>query len=279
MLWNNQRESGNVSDQRGIGGKTLGVGGLVVGAIVYYFMGGNPLDYLAQNAGNVTTGPHTMQQQREAPRSDDDKKFVAVVLGETEDVWHAVFKQINLTYQEPKLVLFTQSVQSACGQASSAVGPFYCPGDHQVYLDLTFFKQLQTKLGAKGDFAEAYVIAHEVGHHVQNLLGVEKSIRRQQQAAGDSSRNHFSVIMELQADCLAGVWAKQTQDTKQVIENGDIEEAINAAAAVGDDRLQQASRGQVVPDSFTHGSSAQRVAAFKTGFGGGQLQACLDNYR
>ena len=279
MLWNNQRESGNVSDQRGIGGKTLGVGGLVVGAIVYYFMGGNPLDYLAQNVGNVATGPLTTQQQREAPQNDDAKKFVAVVLADTEDVWHAVFKQNNLSYTEPKLVLFTQSVQSACGQASSAVGPFYCPRDQQVYLDLGFFKQLQSRLGAQGDFAEAYVIAHEVGHHVQNLLGVEKSIRQNQEMAGDRSHNHFSVILELQADCLAGVWAKQTQDTKQVIEAGDIEEAVNAAAAVGDDRLQKASRSEVVPDSFTHGSSAQRVLAFKTGFANGQLRACLNSYR
>jgi predicted metalloprotease len=183
-----------------------------------------------------------------------------------------------MSYQEPQLVLFSQVVRSACGRASSAVGPFYCPGDQKVYLDLTFFNELSRSLGAHGDFAAAYVIAHEVGHHVQNLLGVEKSFRQRQAAAGERGRNQMSVQMELQADCLAGVWARQTKDAKNVIEEGDIEEAMNAAAAVGDDRLQQASRGEVVPDSFTHGSSAQRTQAFRLGFDR-DTQACLDSFQ
>ncbi len=262
-----------------MGGKTLGIGGLVVGAVVYALMGGNPLDYLSQNAGNVMTGQQ--QEQRTAPgaENDDQKRFVAVVVADTEDVWNSVFKQSNLTYREPKLVLFSRMVQSACGRASSAVGPFYCPSDQKIYLDTTFFNQLSSRLGAQGDFAQAYVIAHEVGHHVQNLLGVEKASRQRMSGVGERERNAMSVKIELQADCFAGVWAKQTQDAKQVIEAGDIDEAMGAAAAVGDDRLQKAGRGEVVPDSFTHGSSEQRVQAFKAGFQNGDAQSCLNTYQ
>lgn len=269
MLWKDRRESNNVVDERSFGVKTIGIGTLVVGAVIYGLLGGNPLEFLLQNAGQVR---QQAQQQstgsKAAPQTqnDDHKRFVAVVLADTEDVWNNLFKQNKMTYREPKLVLFSHSVESACGRASSSVGPFYCPRDQRVYLDLSFFKQLADRLGAQGDFAEAYVIAHEVGHHVQTLLGV-------------SRETTSSVPMELQADCLAGVWAKQTQDAKQVIEAGDIDEAINAAAAVGDDRIQKATRGQVVPDSFTHGSSVQRVQAFKTGFAQGQTQDCLSTYK
>lgn len=274
MLWKNRRQSGNIVDRRGMGG-TLSVGGLILGAVVYYFMGGNPVEYLAQNAGNVSR----QGQETRPVANDDQKQFISVVLGDTEDVWNSIFKQNNLTYQEPQLVLFSGMVESACGRASSAVGPFYCPTDKQVYLDLNFFNQLSKSLGASGDFAAAYVVAHEVGHHVQNLLGIESSFREKQKRVGETERNKYSVIMELQADCMAGVWAYQTQAAKNVLETGDLEEAMNAASAVGDDKLQQASRGEVVPDSFTHGSSEQRVQAFKTGNQNGDLEACLTAYR
>ena len=259
MLWKNRRSSENVVDRRGIGGGTMGIGTLVVGAIIYTIMGGNPLEFLAYNAGNV--GPQ--QQQQVDHSQDNDKKFISVVLADTEDVWNEIFKANGLRYREPKLVLFSHMIESACGRASSAVGPFYCPGDEQVYLDLGFFKQMSTKLGAGGDFAQAYVVAHEIGHHVQHQLGFNKP----------------SVNLELQADCLAGVWANQTQRAKNVLEEGDAEEALNAASAVGDDTLQKAAGREVVPDSFTHGSSAQRLTAFKTGFENGNAQTCLTSYR
>jgi predicted metalloprotease len=258
MLWQGQRESGNVIDQRAFGGKSLGLGGLAIGAVIYYLMGGNPLVYVAENAGQVRSSTAAV-----SPQDESRKKFAAVVLADTEDVWKSVFASVGKTYRDPSMVLFRGAVRSACGRASSAMGPFYCPEDQRVYLDLGFFDQL-ARLGGKGDFAGAYVIAHEVGHHVQTLLGI----------AGPHT-NQGSVKMELQADCLAGVWAKQTQAQKNVIEAGDIEEAQAAAAAVGDDRLQQRSQGEVVPDSFTHGSSAQRVAAFEQGFGGGRLNDCM----
>jgi predicted metalloprotease len=280
MLWKNRRESGNILDQRRFGGKTLGIGGLVLGAIVYGIMGGNPLDYIAQNSDQLRTQQSAPDGATRGGTADDEeqKRFVAVVLRDTEDVWNEVFRANQSVYREPKLVLFTQAVQSACGRASAAVGPFYCPSDERIYIDLKFFNQLSRSLGAKGDFAQAYVIAHEVGHHVQNLLGVE-NFRNSHSARSARARNQMSVQVELQADCLAGVWAKQTDQAKKVIEEGDVDEAMNAAAAVGDDRLQQASRGEVMPDSFTHGSSAQRVQAFRLGFSDGQPQACLDSYR
>lgn len=256
MLWRNRRESSNVVDRRGMGG--IGIGTLLVGAVIYTIMGGNPLEYLAYNAGDV-------QQQQAKPVDSDEKHFVSVILADTEDVWNEIFQVNKMQYREPKLVLFTNSVDSACGRASSAVGPFYCPGDQQVYLDLGFLNQLSRQLGATGDFAQAYVIAHEVGHHVQTLLGVKQA--------------RSSVPMELQADCLAGVWAYQTERAKNVLEQGDLEEALNAASAVGDDTLQKASGREVVPDSFTHGSSAQRVTAFKKGYKTGLMQTCLESYR
>lgn len=258
MLWKNRRASNNVVDRRGMGG-TIGIGTLIVGAVIYTLMGGNPLEYIAYNAGDVSSP----QQQQVNPADDDQKNFIAVVLADTEDVWNDIFKANGLQYREPKLVLFSNMIDSACGRASSAVGPFYCPGDQQLYLDLGFFSQLSKQLGAEGDFAQAYVVAHEVGHHVQHQLGFNKP----------------SVNLELQADCLAGVWANQTQRAKNVLEEGDAEEALNAASAVGDDTLQKASGSEVVPDSFTHGSSAQRLTAFKTGFEKGNAQTCLDSYR
>lgn len=259
MLWKNRRASNNVIDRRGMGG-TIGIGTLIVGAVIYTIMGGNPLEYIAYNAGNVSS---SQQQQQVNPADDEQKNFISVVLADTEDVWNDIFKANGIRYREPKLVLFSNMIDSACGRASSAVGPFYCPGDQQLYLDLGFFKQLSKQLGAEGDFAQAYVVAHEVGHHVQHQLGFNKP----------------SVNLELQADCLAGVWANQTQRAKNVLEEGDAREALNAASAVGDDTLQKAAGREVVPDSFTHGSSAQRLTAFKTGFDQGNAQTCLDSYR
>ena len=260
MLWRGQRESDNVEDQRGVGGKTIGVGGLLIGAVVYYLMGGNPLVYLAENAGSVRQAAPTQQV---SAKDDDRKHFVGVVLADTEDVWRDIFRTQGKTYRDPKLVLFRDRVDSGCGYASEASGPFYCPRDQRVYIDLGFLDELSGSLGAKGEFAGAYVIAHEVGHHVQNLLGLEAHAANK------------SVQIELQADCLAGVWARQTEKQKHVIEPGDIDQALGAAAAVGDDRLQKRAQGYVVPDSFTHGSSAQRVAAFRAGYNGGQLGSCL----
>ncbi|MES2525621.1 MAG: neutral zinc metallopeptidase [Bdellovibrionota bacterium] len=270
MLWRNRRMSGNVVDRRSMGGP-LGIGGLLVGAVIYFLMGGNPAVYLAQNADSI-------QRQEVSPEQDEEKRFVSVVLADTEDVWNSVFSQGKLQYEEPQLVLFNGSVDSACGRASSAVGPFYCPSDKKVYLDLSFFRQLSGTLGAEGDFAAAYVIAHEVGHHVQNLLGIADTFNDRAQGMDENGRNRMSVRMELQADCLAGVWASQTDRIKKVLEPGDIEEAMNAATAVGDDRLQKASRGEVVPDSFTHGSSEQRMTAFKRGHEKGDPQVCLNSY-
>jgi predicted metalloprotease len=269
MLWRNRRMSGNVIDRRVGGG--LGIGGLLIGAVIYFLMGGNPAVFLAQNAG-------TIQRQEASPAQDDDKDFVSVVLADTEDVWNSVFRSNGLRYREPRLVLFRGAVQSACGSAGTSVGPFYCPRDRQVYLDLDFFHQLAGSLGAGGDFARAYVIAHEVGHHVQNLLGINDNFQGRAGTMEENGRNQLSVKMELQADCLAGVWANQTDRLSHSLEPGDIEEALNAASAVGDDRLQKATKGEVVPDSFTHGTSAQRVGAFKLGNREGDPQACLNSY-
>ena len=281
MEWQGRRESDNVEDRRGGGLKTVGAlgGGGIIIAIIYALLGGDPRVILDQiNTNQVSPDQGTENRTAEAPnkssagapkdaRDDAEKSFVSVVLADTEDVWGTVFEQLWRTYTKPKLVLYDGRVQSACGLASSAVGPFYCPGDQQVYLDLSFFKELQTKLGAQGEFARAYVIAHEIGHHVQNLLG-------ETDLGGRRPSNQQSVAIELAADCYAGVWAKVTDQAKHVLEKGDIESAVSAAAAVGDDRLQRESGHAVAPDAFTHGSSMQRVAAFKRGFAGGDPGDC-----
>jgi predicted metalloprotease len=205
---------------------------------------------------------------------DEMKQFVATVLGYTEDTWHALFEQMGGRYREPSLVLFSGEVASACGFAHAAMGPFYCPADQRVYVDLAFYREMRDRFGAPGDFAQAYVIAHEVGHHVQNLLGIAEEVQAARQQVGDVQSNELSVMMELQADCLAGVWAHHTQRQTGFLEEGDLEEGLNAAAAIGDDRLQRRAQGYVVPDAFTHGSSAQRVRWFKQGLATGDLQAC-----
>jgi predicted metalloprotease len=270
MLWQGRRESENVEDVRGSGGRRLAVGGgigTVILVVVYLLLGGDPQALFNSQQAQL---PQSAQFDNQAPR-DEASKFVAVVLADTEDAWHEVFRQMGRQYEEPRLVLFTDLTQSGCGFASGATGPFYCPQDRRVYIDLGFFRQLQHRLGAGGDFAEAYVIAHEVGHHVQNLLGITDRVQAVRGRVGESEYNRLSVRLELQADFLAGIWARYADRVKHVIEAGDIEEAMRAASAVGDDRLQYRARGYVVPDSFTHGSSAQRVRWFRRGYETGDL--------
>ena len=271
MLWQGQRESENVEDARGSGGGRLVMGGgigTVVLVVLYLLLGGDPQAlFNAQQQAQVSP---PAQVNTQAPR-DDASKFVAVVLADTEDAWNDVFRQMGRKYEEPRLVLFTDLIQSGCGFARGATGPFYCPQDRQVYIDLGFFRELQERLGAGGDFAEAYVIAHEVGHHVQKLLGITDRVDAARRRASEAESNRLSVRLELQADFLAGVWARYADRVKHVVEAGDIEEAIRAANAVGDDRLQSRSRGYVVPDSFTHGTSEQRVRWFRRGYETGDL--------
>jgi predicted metalloprotease len=272
MLWQGRRESENVEDARGSGGGggriMLGGGiGTVILVVLYLLLGGDPQALFNSQQAQL---PQSAQFDNQAPR-DEASKFVAVVLADTEDAWSEIFRQMGRQYEEPKLVLFTDLIQSGCGFASGATGPFYCPQDRRVYIDLGFFRQLQERLGAGGDFAEAYVIAHEVGHHVQNLLGITDRVQAARGRVSQSEYNQLSVRLELQADFLAGVWARYTDRVKHVVEAGDIEEAMRAASAVGDDRLQSRSRGYVVPDSFTHGTSEQRARWFRRGYETGDL--------
>ncbi|OPY82944.1 MAG: putative neutral zinc metallopeptidase [Syntrophus sp. PtaU1.Bin005] len=279
MRWRGERQSDNVEDRRGMslprGAKVGGLSGLGILAIfVISMLFGIDPSAVLQNLSQQQPSSVSVPQSGQTAGSDDMRDFVAVVLAETEDVWRSEFQKMGRTYQEPKLVLFSGSVESACGMAGSAVGPFYCPADRKVYLDLSFFEELRTRFGVSGDFAEAYVIAHEVGHHVQTLLGITEKVNRLQPQLNASEKNRLSVMVELQADCLAGVWAHQTGKSRRILEAGDIEEGLNAASAIGDDRIQKSSRGYVVPDSFTHGSSAQRVRWFKTGLENGTFQGC-----
>jgi uncharacterized protein len=269
MLWQGRRESSNVDDRRGIGGGGIAVGGGILGVLallINYFIGGG--------GGDGTQLPIPNQDQpmsaEQKAAQDQQAKFVKVVLAETEDVWNQLLQQAGKTYTEPTLVLFSGSTQSACGFASSATGPFYCPGDQQVYIDLSFYEELQNRFGAPGDFAMAYVVAHEIGHHVQKLLGISDKIDRLRQQLSEGEFNKYSVRLELQADFLAGVWAHYEQG-KGILEKDDIEEALNAANAIGDDRLQKESQGYVVPESFTHGTSAQRMYWFKKGYETGDI--------
>ena len=274
MRWQMGRRSDNVEDRRGIGAGGVAVGGgigtIVLVALALFF-GVDPTVVL-QGGG----GPTQPAVERGAPPAEHDqlKDFVAAVLGDTEDTWRAVFARMKREYREPKLVLFSDAVRSSCGTADSAVGPFYGPEDQKVYLDLAFFRDLRERFRAPGEFAQAYVIAHEVGHHVQNLIGISERVRSLQSRAGEREANALSVRLELQADCFAGVWANNANRARQILEQGDIEAALNAAAAIGDDRLQRQARGHVVPDAFTHGSSAQRVRWFKEGLEAGEVRAC-----
>lgn len=276
MRWQGGRRSDNVEDYRGSrfggGGLKLGVGGMLVALVAAYFLGIDPrvILGLAQSTGG--SGPD-QPPQIGAP-SDEVGQFVSVVLADTEDTWGAIFQANGQEYVPPRLDLFTTQINTGCGFADSGVGPFYCPADSKVYLDPSFFDELQTRFQAPGDFAQAYVIAHEVGHHVQNLLGTERKVRAAQQNASEVERNQLQVRMELQADCYAGVWAHNADRARQIIEQGDVEEALGAAAAVGDDTIQRRTQGHVVPDSFTHGSAKQRMEWFQRGLDTGNPGSC-----
>ena len=272
MLWQGQRESDNVEDQRSSGGGRIAIGGGIGGVILvvaYLLLGGDPQALI--NSEPQSQVSQSRQVDPNTPR-DDASKFVAVVLADTEDAWHAVFRQMGREYQEPKLVLFSNQTRSGCGSASSASGPFYCPEDRRVYIDLSFYRELRDRFGAPGDFAQAYVIAHEVGHHVQNLLGISDKVQSARGRVSEAEFNKLSVRLELQADFLAGVWARYADRTKHIVEAGDIDEALRAATAIGDDTLQRHSQGYVVPDSFTHGTSQQRVRWFRRGYETGDLR-------
>ena len=279
MRWRDGRQSDNVEDRRGSsiprGAKIGGVGGLglLVLVVVGMFLGIDPT-VLLQSVPEVQTPSVSVDQGARPGANDDLRDFVAVVLADTEDVWSDAFRRMGKTYRPPTLVLFSQAVESACGMAGSAVGPFYCPFDQKVYLDLSFFGDLRARFGAPGDFAQAYVIAHEVGHHVQTLLGIADKVNELRSRASQSEANQLSVMMELQADCLAGIWAHRADKTRQILEAGDIDEGLNAASQIGDDRMQKRTQGHVVPDAFTHGSSAQRVRWFRRGLESDSLQSC-----
>ena len=272
MRWRDRRQSENVEDRRGMSGGKIAIGGglgTIVLILLALIFGADPRQLLEQLPADQGAGPQTSRPTN--PEEEELKKFVAVVLAETEDVWTDIFRQNGRQYRKPTLVLFTDRVESACGVAGAASGPFYCPGDQKVYLDLSFFRELQTRFRAPGDFAAAYVIAHEVGHHVQNLLGTMDKVNAAQSRTSRDQANQLSVRLELQADFLAGVWAHYTQQ-KGLLETGDLEEALGAASAVGDDRLQRESQGYVVPDSFTHGSSEQRARWFRRGLETGDIR-------
>ena len=273
------RESGNVEDRRGSrrGGLAIGGGiGSVVLVVIALLLGVDPAVMLDQAGMTQGGAPAATERSERAapPANDEGARFVRRVLAETEDVWNPIFQQLGRQYQEPRLVLFSGAVESACGMAQAAVGPFYCPADSRVYIDLDFLAQLQRTIGAPGDFAAAYVIAHEVGHHVQNQLGILRRAEEARRGGDRAAANAVQVRIELQADCLAGLWARRAQDSRGILEPGDIEEGLNAAAAVGDDRLQQSAGRRVVPESFTHGSAAQRMRWFKAGLDTGRLDAC-----
>jgi predicted metalloprotease len=284
MRWQDFRTSSNVEDRRGMGmagGGGLGIGAMVILGLVGWALGIDPR-ILIGGAEMMTGGGSGYQQQqqgRQGAPQDEMGRFVSAVLGNTEDVWNTVLpQQANRQYQEPKLVLFSGQTRSGCGGAQSAMGPFYCPLDQTVYIDLSFFQEMQQRFRAGGDFAYAYVLAHEVGHHVENVLGILPRVQERQQQVSKTEGNQLSVRVELMADCLAGVWAHHSNQRWQSLEQGDIEEAIRAAEAIGDDRLQKQSQGRVVPDSFTHGSSEQRMRWLTTGLKTGQVQAC-DTFR
>lgn len=274
MLYKGRRQSSNVEDRRGMStGRKVGVGGgivTVIIALVVMLLGGDPREVLNMMESQQAT-TETVSDYQPTAHEQELAEFVSVTLAETEDVWNKLFENSGLTYREPTLVLFSGAAESACGFAQSATGPFYCPGDEKVYIDLNFLEELQQKLGAQGDFAMAYIVAHEVGHHVQKLLGVLDQVHSLRGQVSDKQYNAETVKLELQADFYAGIWAHHAQKMKNILEAGDIEEAMNAAQAVGDDRIQMQSQGYVVPDSFTHGTSEQRMNWFSKGFETGNV--------
>ncbi len=276
MRWRSGRRSTNVEDRRRVRvtRKAAGGGiGIVVIALIAMYFGVDPSIFLSQVG--PTSSVNTQQSTRQIPAAENElAEFVSVVLADTEDTWKGLFNQMGKTYREPQLVMFSGAVQSACGFAQAAMGPFYCPADQKVYIDLSFYQDLKNRHGAPGDFAQAYVIAHEIGHHVQTLLGISEKVHSARKRLSQMEGNRLSVMQELQADCFAGVWAHHANRARQILEEGDIEEALGAASAIGDDRLQRKSRGYVTPDSFTHGSSAQRVRWFKRGLKSGEVLDC-----
>ncbi|MDQ3853666.1 MAG: neutral zinc metallopeptidase [Thermoproteota archaeon] len=282
MRWRNPRRSGNIEDRRGmrvpmkaVGG---GIGGLILLIITLLLSGGDPGTIFNDNTNIGVNTPGSSYYEETTPISEEERQladFVSIVLADTEDTWNEIFAAGNLDYREPTLVLFSRAVESACGFAQAAVGPFYCPLDEKLYIDLSFYRDLRDSFGAPGDFAQAYVIAHEVGHHVQNQIGIMEQVQAaQQQASSQADVNRLSVMLELQADCLSGVWAYNADRARDILEQGDIEEGLNAASSIGDDRLQMEFQGQVAPDSFTHGSSVQRVSWFKRGLESGDVNSC-----
>jgi predicted metalloprotease len=282
MRWEGNRESSNVEDMRdggggggfGFGGGTIGIGAIVIALIGGAVLGVNPLTLLGLMTGGGGA-PVTQQAPAHAPPQNDQlAKFVSTVLADTEDVWTGIFQQAGATYHDPKLVLYRGAIRTGCGAGQAAMGPFYCPADQKVYIDLSFYQTLKNQLGAPGEFAEAYVIAHEVGHHVQDELGITQKVERARQQMNEAQANALSVRVELQADCFAGVWANHSQRERNTIEPGDIESAMNAAAKIGDDALQRNAGRAVVPESFTHGTSAQRQHWFMSGYQNGTVKAC-----
>jgi predicted metalloprotease len=285
MKWDGNRESDNVEDRRGddsgggggfgFGGRSVGIGTIVLALAGSYFLGINPMtviNLLSGNGGSVA--PAQQSPARAPPAGDQAARFVKVVLADTEDVWTQVFQAQGSQYIKPKLVLFSGSTQTSCGQGQTATGPFYCPADQKVYIDLSFYKLMRERFHVEGEFAQAYVIAHEVGHHVQNLMGISGKVDAARRNATPTRSNALSVRLELQADCFAGVWAYHANEARAILENGDVDAALNAATAIGDDALQRQAQGHVVPDSFTHGSSAQRVSWFKRGITSGKVSEC-----
>ena len=271
MQWKGRRESDNVEDMRGSGRRGLALGGFgtVAVIIISLLLGKNPMDMLQA----VNQGQPAQEQtaQPNSPADDEAAKFVKVVLADNEDVWHKLFAEQNMDYKEPKLVLFRDAIESGCGDASTSMGPFYCPADQKIYIDLSFYDELKNRFSAPGDFAMAYVVAHENGHHVQNLLGISDKVHQMRERLSEEEYNKLSVKLELQADFFAGVWAHHAQQMKNILDAGDIEEALTAANAIGDDKLQKQAQGYVVPDAFTHGTSAQRMRWFKKGFDTGDI--------
>ena len=286
MRLDDQDESGNVEDRRGEGyggggrgGFGIGRGGIGIGTIAVafaasYFLGIDPMLVLGMLSGGDVAPTQTQAPARKPPADDEMARFVGKVLGSTEETWGQIFSENNARYRDPKLVLFSGATPTACGTGQSAMGPFYCPADQKVYIDLAFYRDLKERFHAPGEFAQAYVIAHEVGHHVQNLLGISDKVRQAQQGAGQARANALSVRLELQADCFAGVWGHRADAAKGIIEPGEIEQALTAASAIGDDRLQQQTQGRIVPESFTHGTSEQRMRWFRRGLDTGDLRQC-----
>jgi hypothetical protein len=274
MRWQGRQGSSNVEDRRGMRyGRAGGIGiGTIVLALIAMYFGQDPSVVLQGVQPSEPTGEQV--PYNETPEEAQLREFISVVLADTEQAWGQIFSTAGQTYEPPKLVLFSGAVESACGFAQAAVGPFYCPGDRKVYIDLSFYQELQSRFGAPGDFAQAYVVAHEVGHHVQTLLGISERNMAARQRVSEAQANALSVRQELQADCFAGIWAHNADRSRQLLEQGDIEEGLNAASAIGDDRLQKQSRGYIAPESFTHGSSEQRVRWFKRGFETGNVNSC-----